>query len=417
MGNKRNFTSLFKGDKTIWVLLFFLSAVSIIALYSAGSELVFSKKYSVSPILKHTLFLIIGIGLCIWVSHGNVYRIRMYVYGLLALGIVLQLLTFTGLGVKINGARRWIRLPLIGLTFQPSELIKLFLVMVVADLLTHIKDEESLWLYFKIIIGLSGFCAAIILPSNLSTAILVFFITLTMLFIAQIPGKWLLMTIATLMIVAVTGYGLVKIIPRGSVPEMFERVYTWESRIDQFIQGKNKDNVSDEDKKNNYQILMGKTAIANGRFLGQGIGKSQMKNVLPLAFADSIFAIIVEETGVWGMTFIILLYLALLFRAGHIARRSDKQFTQMAVMGLALTLVLQAVISMLVVVDFGPTTGQPLPLISHGGTSVIATCLYFGFLLAFDRDMMESRAKDEQVRTESENDVPVVDLEEQVTNP
>ena len=399
------FSQIFKGSRQLWAILAVFCVVSIIALHTASSQLVF-KVGGTSPVFTHMLFIVTGIGWAALLSHMKITHLRRFAYIALAVAILLQLLTFTGLGVTINHARRWVRIPLIHFTIQPSEFIKPFLVIVIADLLAHIKDEETQKRYLSIIIALVILCAGLILPSNLSTAILIIATAWILLFIAQIPFKKLLIMIGVLALAGVAGYGMIKIIPKEKMPKILERAYTWESRFDRFL-GLG-DAVNDDD--DNYQIKMGKAAIANGRYTGVGIGNSKMRTKVPLAYADSIYAIIVEELGLIGAIGIILMYLWLLYQAGRIARRNAKTFSQLAVMGLALVIVLQAFISMAVVVDLGPTTGQPLPLISRGGTSVWATCFYFGCIFAIDEDTKTTSEREKQVLNESLNDVPDIDI-------
>ena len=399
----------FKGDAVLWIVFIALCVISIIEMYSASSTLAYKASSYTAPMLRHTGFLFFG-ALIAFGIHLIPYKyIRILSYlGLFASFFLLIWVLLKG--QSTNDAARW--MSLFGIQFQPSEIAKLSLVIVIADLISRIKDpanDEKKYFYYIAIAA--GVTRALILPENFSTAFLLFVVVYIMMFIGRISWKRMLATVGVLFVVGIILFSLVKVIPKESMPKAFDRAYTWVARIDRFSDGNNNDSEKYVITDENRQMMRGKIAIARGGVVGVFPGNSVERDYLPQAYSDFIYAIILEETGLVGGIFVIFLYLILLFRVGMIATKCDSVFPALLVIGLALMIVLQAFISMSVATSLGPVTGQPLPLISRGGTSILITCLYFGIILGVTRQLKEEQDKNGNIISQN-NEVPVVELEE-----
>ena len=315
--------------------------------------------------------------------------------------------------VTINGAARWVRIA--GITFQPSELAKLSLIIVIADQLARIHSEEDKRKYFYRTLIIAGVVMLPIMASNLSTAVLIGLIVFFLWILARIPWKYTMSVVGIAVVVLALGYAIVEfgfVRPKRDMHGPFKRATTWVSRIDRHFaddDNTSKYKLTDE----NIQEVYASVAIARGGASPLGVlpGNSKERDYLPLAFADYIFAIIVEESGVLGATLVIFLYLAILFRASNISSRYSDMPAMLMTMGLALMITCQALISMLVAVGLGPVTGQPLPLISRGGTSVLITSIYFGIMMGVSREQLELRERVDEIKGESQDDAPIVTLE------
>lgn len=370
--------SIFKnirGDKAIWGVVALLALFSFLPVYSASSNLVYvvGKGTTMGHLFKHALFLILGFG----IIYG-VHRVPTHFFkglSLIVMPIVIILLGYTlAQGTTTSGganASRWIRIPIVGYTFQASTLASVVLMVYVARYLTKVKDKvitftESilpLWAPVFLIVVL-------ILPANFSTAAIIFFMVLVLCFLGGYPIKYLL---------GIVGAGLLGLVmfvlTAKSFPDLFpNRVDTWMSRIDSFS--------NPEDTDASYQIEKAKIAIASGGIMGKGAGKSIQKNFLPQSSSDFIYAIIVEEYGLVGGFVLMFFYMLLLFRIIVVANANETIFGKLLVVGVGLPIVFQALINMAVAVQLFPVTGQPLPLISMGGTSIWMTCLAIGVVLS-----------------------------------
>tara|TARA_R110002050_G_scaffold3748_2_gene19491 strand:- start:146 stop:1318 length:1173 start_codon:yes stop_codon:yes gene_type:complete len=373
------------GDKAIWAVVALLALFSFLPVYSASSNLVYvvGNGTAIGYLVKHAILLLMGFG----IIYG-VHRIPTHFFkglSLIAMPVVLLLLLYTlAQGQVIGGANasRWIRIPIVGFTFQTSNLAAVVLMIYVARYLTKIKDrtitfKESilpLWLPVFLVVVL-------ILPANFSTAGIIFSMVLLLCFIGGYPFKYLL---------GIVGAGILSltlfILTTKAVPDLFpNRVDTWMSRIESFS--------NPEDTEADYQIERAKIAIATGGIVGNGAGKSVMKNFLPQSSSDFIYAIIVEEYGLLGGFVLMFFYLLLLFRIVVVANGNGTVFGKLLVLGVGLPIVFQALINMAVAVELFPVTGQTLPLISSGGTSSWMTCLAIGIILS---------ASNKQVQSESE---------------
>lgn len=369
--------SVFKhinGDKAIWAVVAFLALFSFLPVYSASSNLayLYGDGSTFRFLIKHFAHLLLGFAI-IYGVHKIPYH---YFKGLsiIALPVVVILLIITmSQGTTIDGANasRWIRVPLVGVTFQTSTLASVVLFTYVARYLSKIIDKTvtfketllPLWLPVFLVLGL-------ILPANFSTTAIMFVLLTILVFVGGYPLKYLAI---------ILGAGLIMltmfVITAKAFPDIFpNRVDTWISRVDSFL--------DKEDTEADYQIEKAKIAIASGGVTGLGPGKSIQKNFLPQSSSDFIYAIIAEEFGMLGALFLMFLYLLLLFRLVIVAHKSTSIFGKLLVIGVGLPIVFQAMINMAVAVELFPVTGQTLPLISSGGTSIWMTCLAVGMVLS-----------------------------------
>jgi cell division protein FtsW len=318
------------------------------------------------------------------------------------------------MGVEINGAKRWLRL--FGIVFQPSELAKLTLLLVVGDLLSRIKTKEDQKKYFFIVLALTVVVCGLILVGNLSTALLLGGVVFLLFFLARVHIKYWGTTLLIAVVMLVIGYFFIEAVyikPGRQVDGVMKRATTWVGRIDDMIAEWNTPNEEFKLTDDNYQRTISKVAIARGGVSPVGVlpGNSQERNFLPQAFADYIFAIIVEESGIVGAVFLMLLYLAILFRSCLSSSKYADYAAMLMVMGLALMITCQALVSMMVAVGIGPVTGQPLPMISRGGTSVLITSLYFGIIMCVAREQNELHSRQQSAMAASQEDVPEIHIE------
>ncbi len=364
-----------KGDKIIWIVVLSLSIFSFLPVYSASSN--FGVNLIFSSVFKHVAIIFIGI-IIMYATHLIDYK---YLRGLslIILPLAILLLFITALqGNEIDGANasRWISIPLINISFQPSSIASIFLLIYISNYISKNREKKlnfsnsfvKLWLPIFLVVML-------VLPSNFSTAFMIFSLCLILIFIGQYPIKNILLIVLSIVILATSFVGLSK-----KYPEMLpNRVDTWSNRIENFI------NPS-IDNDANYQINRAKAAIATGSLFGVGAGKSSMKYILPQSTSDFIFSIITEEYGLFVSIIILLLYIILLFRIVIIAYKAKNSFGQLVSLAVGLPIVFQALINMGVAVQLFPVTGQPLPLISTGGTSIWTTFFAFGVLLSVSRN-------------------------------
>lgn len=386
-----------KGDKTIWAVVSLLAIFSFLPVYSSSSNLayLYGDGNTFKFLLKHLTHLILGF-VILYGVHKVPYN---YFKGLsvisLPIVIILLIITITQ-GVTIDGANasRWVRIPIVGVTFQSSTLASVVLLTYIARYLSKIKDntitfKESLlplWLPVFLVLTL-------ILPANLSTAAIIFFMVIVLIFIGGYPVKYLLIILFTSLMFL--SFFIVSV---KAFPNVFpNRVDTWMSRIDNFF---------DEEKTEaDYQIEKAKIAIASGGITGLGPGKSIQKNFLPQSSSDFIYAVIVEEFGLVGSFTLMFLYMLLLFRFVIVAHKAETVFGKLLVIGVGLPIVFVALINMAVAVEIFPVTGQTLPLISSGGSSIWMTCLAIGMILSIS-------AKREVVKTETYEENPLDILSE-----
>ena len=373
-----------RGDKIIWGLIFALSIFSLLAVYSSTGTLAYRYHGGNTTfyMFRHLFYLVIGLTITI-LMHRLSYRFFARIAVLfLWLSIGLLLLTLFS-GTYMNEASRWLKVPGIGISFQPSEVAKFALVIYIARVLSQNQEEGvPARKAFKPIMIYVGVICGLIFTENLSTATMIGVASMTLMFIGRVPFKYLMGTVGV-------SVGIIAIVflisPHVSV---FHRAETWKARIERFIDGKE----SSTDKLGgDFQSQQAKMAVATGGLLGKGPGNSYQRNFLPHPYSDFIYAIIVEEFGFVGGFIILLIYMTLLFRAALLVKSSQKTFPAFLAMGLTFILVLQAFINMGVAVGIFPVTGQPLPMVSMGGTSIIFTCAAFGAILSVSRCNIEDK--------------------------
>lgn len=387
-----------KGDNVIWTAVVLLAVVSLLVVYSSTGLLAY-KMYKGNTevyLFKQFAFILVGI-LIIYFAHQVNYTVYSRVATILFMVSIPLLLYTLFFGVKLNEGSRWIRLPIINLTFQTSDLAKLALFMYLSRLLSKkqdvIKDFRN---GFVPVITPVALICLLIAPANLSTALLTGATSLMLLFIGRVSAKHLLLTIgvAAIPLVILISAAVIRHKANGNITEkpktegrarIFVRVDTWISRVETFLYG-GKENNDD----NNYQTNQAKIAIAKGGFLGLGPGNSQQRNFLPHPYSDFIYAIIIEEYGLVGGLFIVFVYLVFLLRSIRIFRRCPFAFGAFLALGLSFTLVIQALANMAVNVNLFPVTGVTLPLVSMGGSSFLFTCLAIGIILSVARNAESS---------------------------
>ena len=366
------------GDKAIWIVVIALAIFSFLPVYSASSN--FGANLIFSNIIKHVSIIFIGI-MIMYSTHLLDYK---YFKGLslIVLPLVIFLLCFASLqGNVIDGANanRWLNIPILDISFQPSTLASIFLLIYLSNFLSKEKNKNIsfmkifllMWLPIILVVGL-------ILPSNFSTALLIFIMSTMIIFIAGYKLKHL--TVLFLLFIFLISSFLLAV---NKYPDIIpNRVDTWTNRIENFVN-------NDIDDTSNYQINRAKAAIANGKIFGVGAGKSSMKYVLPQSTSDFIFSIIAEEYGIIVSLIILLLYVVLLFRIIITSYRSETKFGQLVSIAVGIPVVFQAFTNMAVAVQLIPVTGQPLPLVSTGGTSIWITFLAMGILLSVSKNNLK----------------------------
>lgn len=384
----------FKGDKVVWCIFIALCIISLLEVFSATSTIAYRQQSHWAPILRHAAFLLIGFAVVMFLQ-----RVPSRFFSVLLLGIpvsaILLIITMF-MGQDVNGAQRWLGIG--AFTIQPSEFAKISAIGFVAFFLSKMKPDNESWIFKTLIIGIAGLCL-LIAPENLSTACLLFAVCFILMFIGQVSIK-------KLGIIALTGISAVVIL-LGSLtllPSDFSEKYlpgrlaTWKNRIERHS-GEEKEMMNADGSiaykitDDNYQVSHAKIAIANGGIIGLP-GSGTERDFLPQAYSDFIFAIILEEMGLLGGLFVLLLYVALMFRCGVLASKCEKKFPRYLILGSALILTVQALANMAVAVNLIPVTGQPLPLVSRGGTSTIITCAYFGIILACSSRLNDSDHED-----------------------
>lgn len=388
-----------RGDFTLWAVFVGLCLISVMEMYSASSTLAYRAMSHTAPILRHVVFLGMGAFLAFLVHLVPYKYLRLVSYFLLLMSLFTLVLVLV-IGKSENDATRWLEIG--GFQFQPSELGKLSLIIVAADLIARMKiSEANEKRYFPVLaIAMLAVCG-LILPENFSTAIILMGVIFLMMVIGSVSWTRILKLGGGLMAAATLAVMLVLLVPQEKMPKAFDRAYTWVGRIERFMYEEDvpeeKYVINDE----NLQVQHGRIAIARGGLIGVFPGNSVQRDFLPQAYSDFIYAIIVEEMGLIGGVFVILLYMILLYRAGRIATKSATVFPAIVMIGLSLMIVFQAFISMAVATSLGPVTGQPLPMISRGGTAILITSIYFGIMFGITRQIKEET--DKPVKNEEES--------------
>lgn len=403
-GNLLNRT---KGDKVIWAIVILLTMVSILVVYSSIGSLAYRmNKSTESYLFRQVGYICLGV-IIIYFAHRVNYTIYSRLSSILFI-ISVPLLVYTlKYGSHINDASRWIRLPVINLTFQTSDLAKLALFMYMSRLLSKrqnvIKDFRKGFLPLIIPVGI---ICLLIAPANLSTALLIGGIALLLMFIGRVKIKHIMLVVGAaaipviLLITIASHYYNYQDHETKDLPAVFSfgRMPTWIKRVQDFM-------YADKEEAS-YQIQQAKIAIATGGIFGKGPGKSEERNFLPHPYSDFIYAIIIEEYGLVGGAVILLIYLLFLFRSIRLFRRCPYAFGAFLAVALSFTLVIQALVNMGVNVNLFPTTGVTLPLVSMGGSSLLFTCFSIGIILSVARDVEQAEGKEAALTTQqSEEEV------------
>ncbi len=416
----KTFGNIFKGDKVIWMVFFFLCIISIIEVYSASSQLTYKGGNYIAPVLKHISILVVGIFFMVVTLNIKCKYFRIALPLMLGISFV-ALISVYIVGQVTNGAHRWV--PIMGIQFQPSELAKGTIVLAVAQILSAMQtDKGADKQAFRYILTVCLFFIPLIMLENLSTAALLCLVVFMMMLIGRVPARQLGKLLGVTALIMSGVFAVVMIFgtdrqrektvsdvdmaqtvaekqkDESIVGKVFHRFDTWKARIDDFIYNKPL-KAEDVDLDKDGQWAHANIAIASSNITGKGPGNSEECDFLSQAFSDFIYAIIIEETGIFGAVFVAMLYIILLFRTGRIANRCENNFPAFLAMGLALLLVTQALFNMCVAVGLAPVTGQPLPLISKGGTSTIINCVYIGAILSISRSAKRREQSEQKPET------------------
>lgn len=373
-------SKIFKGDPTIWVVYFFLCIISIVEVFSAGSTLTYKSGNFFAPLIKQASFLGAGTIVVLIVSRIPCRFFKILPLALLPLSGILLIVTLF-FSEATNDGSRWLSLGPI--SFQPSEIAKCAMIIYAALILSSLQTAEGIAdKAFKYIMIPTVIICGLIFSENFSTAVLLFGVIMLMMFVGRVPYKRFAQVIGFFLLCGGLGFATLKILPKEYIDEIsvLHRADTWTSRIDKW--GQDNDDPTKYNLKKNAQVGTANIAIATCNIVGLMPGNSVQRDYLSQAYSDFIFAIIIEELGLWGATLVVFFYIVLIFRAWKIASRCETLFPAFLIIGLAFMLTSQAIINMMVAVGLFPVTGQPLPLISRGGTAMIIFCFYFGMMLS-----------------------------------
>lgn len=401
---------IFRGDKVVWIVFLLLLLVSVVEVFSAASMLTYVGNRSyLWAVREHSVNLLLGL-VVVYIAHLIPYRYYKAVPIVLVPLSVGMLLWVLFKGTAVNDAARWIKIA--GLSLQPSEFAKVGVVMGTALILSRLQGEgEAQSSAMKWILWMTGITCGFIAPENLSTAALLFGVVLVMMYVGRVPWRQLGKLLGTIGI-GIALFGSLLLLPYKTLESLpgLNRLTTWKARFERFFKPSESIPAAEFKITNqNYQEVHAKMAIASSNIIGRGPGNSVERDYLPQAYSDFIYAIILEELGLVGGVFVVLLYIILLVRAAKIAQRCRGYFPAFLVMGCALMLVAQAMLNMMVAVGLFPVTGQPLPLISRGGTSTIINCGYIGMILSVSY-YTEKMNRDAQLAAEesAEEDIPEI---------
>lgn len=393
----RFFGQYLRGDRVIWAVVFILSLISILAVYSSTGTLAY--KYqggnTMYYFLKHLSIVIMGIGIMYLVHNIPYTYFSKISMGLIVLAVILLPLTL-GMGTNRNDASRWLTVPIINMSFQTSDLAKLALITFLARQLAKSQDimHDFKRGFLPLLLPILGICL-LILPANFSTAAVLFASSLVLLFIGRARLLHIGALLGSAFIVVLITVLLALALPTETVSKVLPRFETWKARVETFAG--NEDVAVSADK--NYQADQAKIAVAKGGLFRIAPGKSDQRNFLPHPYSDFIYAIIIEEYGMVGGLFVLFLYLVLLLRVVKMVGKTEKPFASLLAMGCCFSLVFQGMVNMAVAVNLFPVTGQPLPLISMGGTSLWFTSIAIGMILSVSREHESAAEPKPQLET------------------
>jgi len=388
---------IFKGDKVIWIIFLMLCMISVIEVFSATSSLAYRTGDYWQPITRHCIYLLFGVGIVVGVHLVPYKWFQAIPFFLLPISYVLLIVVM--FMARVNGAARWIGV--LGFEFQPSEFAKMAIIIVTAFILSKKQTPEGAYpKAFKYIMAITMIGCILIAPENWSTAALLFGTVFLLMFIGRVQTKNLIITGSSLLVFMVMFVTFLLATPNDVLDRipMGHRFTTWKGRITDF--SSEKVPAAKFDINENGQVGHARIAIATSNIIGKGPGNSVQRDFLSQAYSDFIFAIIIEELGLVGGIVVVFLYICLLIRAGRIAQKCNRTFPAFLVLGIALLLVIQALFNMMVAVGLAPVTGQPLPLISRGGTSIVINCAYIGMILSVSRytaEMDELKQQNAQI--------------------
>lgn len=410
----KTLNNIFKGDKVIWMVFFFLCIISVIEVYSASSQLTYKDGSYLAPVLKHIGILLMGIFCMVITLNIKCKYFKIVTPFLLIVSFIMLLWALIG-GDKTNEAARWVGFGF--LKFQPSEIAKGTLVLATAQILSALQTEKGADRHaFGYILFVCAWIIPLILVENFSTAALLCVVIFMMMVLGRVPLQQLGKLLGVVVLFVALFIGVIMFFGKTEQPanpdqtlvqqveqlnddgtiqvqteqeerafkKIFHRFDTWKARIEKFFD-RTEVSPADFDLDKDGQVGHANIAIATSNIVGKGPGNSVERDFLSQAFSDFIYAIIIEETGIVGAIFVAMLYIILLFRTGRIANRCENNFPAFLAMGIALLLVTQALFNMCVAVGLAPVTGQPLPLISKGGTSTMINCMYIGVILSISR--------------------------------
>ena len=410
----KTLNNIFKGDKVIWMVFFFLCIISVIEVYSASSQLTYKDGSYLAPVLKHIGILLMGIFCMVITLNIKCKYFKIVTPFLLIVSFIMLLWALIG-GDKTNEAARWVGFGF--LKFQPSEIAKGTLVLATAQILSALQTEKGADRHaFGYILFVCAWIIPLILVENFSTAALLCVVIFMMMVLGRVPLQQLGKLLGVVVLFVAVFIGVIMFFGKTEQPanpdqtlvqqveqlnddgtiqvqteqeesafkKIFHRFDTWKARIEKFFD-RTEVSPAEFDLDTDGQVGHANIAIATSNIVGKGPGNSVERDFLSQAFSDFIYAIIIEETGIVGAIFVAMLYIILLFRTGRIANRCENNFPAFLAMGIALLLVTQALFNMCVAVGLAPVTGQPLPLISKGGTSTMINCMYIGVILSISR--------------------------------
>lgn len=402
---------IFKGDKIIWTIFFLLCALSLIEVFSATSRQTYETHNYWQPITKHAVFLLSGVGVVWFIHNMKISWIKQFSYFTYFAGLVMLIWALIG-GNTVNDSARWITI--FGIQFQPMEIAKMGIVMTTAMVLAKSQTEEGTdHKAMKKILILCSLPCLLILLENLSTVVILAITVFFMMFIGRVYWKHMLKLVGVVTLVSITFASLIMLTPStmregasGAERKLHSKALTWKNRVlDVFSTGKQ---IKPKDYKisGNEQRTYASIAIASSGLIGKGPGNSVQRDFIPHAYSDFIYAIIIEELGLIGGIIVIMLYLTLLYRCGTIASRCDDPYAAFLIMGIGMIITIQALLHMTISVGWF-VTGQPLPLVSQGGTSILINCIYIGTILSISRYVKklnkDNKSVTDAVTTDNDN--------------
>ena len=416
--------NVFKGDKGIWMIYFLLCMISLVEIYSAASNMTFERGNHWDPVLNQASFLALGFLVILMMNSIPCKFFKL----IPVLGLPIAIVMLAYLLIKheaVNGGARWI--DLFGIKFQPSELAKSMLILEVAVVLSKVNQRrkkgdspavkdanmQAMRKAFYVVVGLMCLTCGLIAPENFSTAGMLFVVIVAMMYIGNVPFRFLGKGFLVLAVAGALLAAFLIVTPENSL-QKYRRALTWKHRIvNKFVATEGADEKNayniDEDRQENTSYI----AIANSNVIGLGVGNSIERDFLPHAESDFIYSIIVEETGIIGGIVVMMLYVTLLIRVWKTAQKCDRYFPAYLSIGLCLMLVIQALVNMSVAVGLAPVTGQTLPLISHGGTSIVIVSFNIGMILSVSRyaERSAEKADEQELAT-----VPVSAVDDEFTS-